>query len=355
MATTARPTAAPEVYDDATDRRRPSRLRRIGRRVGRLLAGLIVLALVAALVQAVLERRDSAAHPAPGEHVSLPDGRRLHLHVTGEQHDGPTVVLLAGAGASVSAWGWVLPAVAEHATVVAYDRAGIGWSDPSEAPTDPDAVVADLRAALAARGLPGPYVLAGHSLGAHHARAFVERRPDEVAGIVLIDPAHVGASEVMGMTMESMGPFFALMRALARFGGLRVYRAMEAEMHGLPQPERAQALAQFRSTGYWRAFRPEMVTLDQVGATLPEAPGVLGDIPVHVLIATGGAADAAQQRQLNDLAALREDLADLSTRGQTTTLPDATHVTIVTEREHAAVVADAIVDILPATPRAAGP
>jgi pimeloyl-ACP methyl ester carboxylesterase len=324
----------------------PGWLRRWGRRIGRALAGLLVLALVGAGTQTVLERRATAAHPPPGDLVTLPDGRALHVQIAGEEHDGPTVLLMSGAGAPVAAWGWVLPAIAEHARVVAYDRAGIGWSDKSDTPTDLDAVIGDLRAALDARGIPGPYVLAGHSLGGHHARAFAERHPDEVAGIVLIDPSHVGAAAVMEMDAASMRPMFTAISWLARIGGLRVWRGMEAEFHSLPQPHRDAAIAQFRSAGYWTAFTPEMADLDVVGNQLTDSPGVFGDTPLHVLIATAGATSADQQRQFDQLAELREDLALLSTSGITTTLPDATHVSIVTERRHAAVVADATITIV---------
>ena len=39
-------------------------------------------------------------------------------------------------------------------------------------------------------GLPGPFVVVGQSLGAMYARVFARQYPDEVAGLVLVDPAH---------------------------------------------------------------------------------------------------------------------------------------------------------------------
>ena len=324
----------------------PPRTPRWQRRAVRVIVVLTALALAGAGLQTLAERRHAAAHPAPGEHVGLADGRRLHVQVAGEKHDGPTVLLLGGAGASVSAWGWLLPAVAEHATVVAYDRAGLGWSDPSDAGTGADAVLADLRQALEIRGLDGPYVLVGHSLGGHYARAFAAAHPDEVSGLVLVDPSHEDQAKALGMSSASAAPMFTALRELTRLGLTRLYLppSFTHDLTYLPQPERDQALGQMLAVGYWRTFGAEMAGLDDVGASLPTGRGAVGDIPLHVLIATGGATSENQQEQVGIAAELRRTMEELSSTGRTTVLPDASHVSIVTERAHAEIIADAIVE-----------
>ena len=342
-ATTTTPTPDPTRTPGATRRSWP---RRLGRTALWVIAILTVLALVGAAVQAVAQRRDAAAHPPPGELVTLPDGRQLHLQVAGEAHDGPIVVFEGGAGASSAAWGWIAPTVAEHATVVTYDRAGLGWSDTSPHEPSTDATLADLRDALDARGLPGPYLLVGHSLGAHYVREFAAAHPDEVAGMVLVDPSHEGASEVMGMTSDQMWPTVAGLRAATRLGLLRLYNPFAAEIEALPQPHRDQALTQIVSTRYARTFGAEMLALDTIGATLPTGEGVLADIPLRVLIARGGATNPDQRRQVDDLAELRAHMAAMSTDGQTITLHDASHVSIITDQQHAATVTDTIIELL---------
>ena len=342
-ATATTPATDPTRTPGSTRRSWP---RRLGRAVLRVVATMAALALAGATFQAVAERRDAAAHPPPGELVTLPDGRQLHLQVAGEAHDGPTVILEGGAGASSAAWGWIAPAVAEHATIVAYDRAGLGWSDDSPHEPSTDTTVADLRDALDARGLSGPYLLVGHSLGAHYVRGFAAAHPDEVAGMVLVDPSHEGASEVMGMTSDQMWPMFTGIRAAARLGLLRLYNPFAAEIEPLPQPHRDQALAQMVSTRYARTFGAEMLALDTIGATLPTGEGVLADIPLRVLIARGGATTPDQQRQVDDMAALRGDMEQMSSHGQTITLDDASHVSIITDPQHAPTVTDTIIDLL---------
>jgi pimeloyl-ACP methyl ester carboxylesterase len=98
-------------------------------------------------------------------------------------------VLDAGLGEPGSlAWAGVLPAVAARTRVIAYDRAGLGASDPVT-PLTADGEISDLTALLSDAG-DGPCVLAGHSWGGLLAQLVAFSRPDLVAGLVLVDPAH---------------------------------------------------------------------------------------------------------------------------------------------------------------------
>ena len=71
-----------------------------------------------------------------------------------------------------------------------YDRAGTGWSDRVELPRSSAEVTDELRNLLRAAGVPAPYLLVGHSLGGLYARHYAQRFPGEVAGLLLLDPAH---------------------------------------------------------------------------------------------------------------------------------------------------------------------
>jgi pimeloyl-ACP methyl ester carboxylesterase len=86
--------------------------------------------------------------------------------------------------------------VAGVTRVCGYDRpdAPASHSDPTPIRTAQE-VVDDLRALLAAAGEPGPYVLVGHSLGGLYVQLFAYRHPDEVAGLVLVDPTPEGFAE----------------------------------------------------------------------------------------------------------------------------------------------------------------
>ncbi len=70
---------------------------------------------------------------------------------------------------------------------IAYDRAGLGFSDPGPAPRDGAAIVSDLEAMLKAMGEPGPFVMVGHSMAGLLLRVFTPRNRERVLGVVLVD------------------------------------------------------------------------------------------------------------------------------------------------------------------------
>lgn len=108
-----------------------------------------------------------------------------------EAGDGDTTVVFeAGFGDDWTPWDEVAATVAEHARVFAYSRPGYGDSDATSTPRDPATIVEDLRALLAARGHAPPYVLVGHSFGGTYMELFAKAHPEEVVGLVLVDPRH---------------------------------------------------------------------------------------------------------------------------------------------------------------------
>jgi pimeloyl-ACP methyl ester carboxylesterase len=101
----------------------------------------------------------------------------------------PAVVLEAGMNNGAASWERVMPLLAPHVRVAAYDRAGIGGSAPAPGLVTIDRQIDDL--AWVITGLKaGPCVLAGHSWGGALVQLLAFRRPDLVAGLVLVDPGH---------------------------------------------------------------------------------------------------------------------------------------------------------------------
>lgn len=125
--------------------------------------------------------------PPPGRLVDV-GGYRLHLHCTGT--GAPTVVLASGASSFAIDWALVQPEAARTNRVCAYDRAGMGWSDSTGLVATADRSVTELHALLSAAGERPPYVLVGASLAGIHVRLYQLRYRDEVAGLILVDPAH---------------------------------------------------------------------------------------------------------------------------------------------------------------------
>src|SRR5207249_11399598 len=85
-------------------------------------------------------------------------------------------------------WTLVQAELARTHRVCSYDRAGSGFSDPATGGRG-GGVPADLHAALQAAGEKPPYVMVGASLGGIYVRLYQAQYPDEVVGLVLVDPA----------------------------------------------------------------------------------------------------------------------------------------------------------------------
>lgn len=116
------------------------------------------------------------------------EGHQLYLHCLGTGR--PTVIFEAGFSDTGETWSAVQAEVAESTRACAYDRAGLGRSDPGlESPTSLQ-VVYQLHQLLDRAGLQGPYVLVGHSLGGQYMRVYTGLYPEEVAGLVLVDSSH---------------------------------------------------------------------------------------------------------------------------------------------------------------------
>lgn len=113
-------------------------------------------------------------------------GRRLNIICTGT--GSPTVILEAGLVADSTAWRLVQPAISRTTRVCSYDRAGLGFSDPAASPRDAAAIVGDLHALLRRAEIGPPYVLVGWSSGGLYTRLYQYRYPNEVVGLVEVDP-----------------------------------------------------------------------------------------------------------------------------------------------------------------------
>jgi pimeloyl-ACP methyl ester carboxylesterase len=296
-----------------------------------MFAVLVVLTLILAgyLYQTLTDKRDRQRFPAPGRLIDV-GGHRLHLHLLGAG-PGPTVVIETGAGATASSWAPWQEAIAAFAPVVLYDRAGYGDSDPATSPRTGERVVSELHMALQAAGIPGPYVLVGHSLGGMYVRLFAARYPDDVAGLVLVDARHEAVSSrqpaAMTRLMQQVTRFQGLVRFLAHIGVMRLGLTLAlgqldggtGTLKALPAPQRDRIIWQMSQPGIAAASHLEMEHLTDMEAQLSRA-GDLGDRPLAVLSAAklqaGGlkAQDLALFKQL--WAETQAELAKLSTRAE---------------------------------------
>src|SRR5580658_551011 len=126
-------------------------------------------------------------------------GRRFALDRRGS--GGPSVVFLPGAGLIGLDFLNIHEAIARVTTSVVYDRAGTGWSDAIRLPRSAADAAEELRALLEVAGVPPPYILVGHSLGGAYIRRFAQLFPQDVAGLLFLDPAHEGYATMPGLSL----------------------------------------------------------------------------------------------------------------------------------------------------------
>jgi pimeloyl-ACP methyl ester carboxylesterase len=268
-------------------------------------------------------------------------GHRLHLNCTGS--GSPTVVLQPGAGEFSSNMGWIAPAVARNTRVCVYDRAGRGWSETADSPQDGLQIAADLHALLQRAGVPGPYVLAGHSFGGLYVLDYAARYPGDVAGMVVVDGTDF-TSTAPGRTASSVASSYnglrrvsALLSTSARLGLARVYAPVEAG--GLPPRSRDEVRANIARAPSLSSTIEEYV---QSNASGEEAAALrnFGDKPLVVL--TAGVGNDAKH------SAAQNHLATLSTNSAHRTLENAAHEDLVAVEGSAAATTRAILDVVQA-------
>jgi len=290
--------------------------------------------------ETVGEATDPNALPATGRLIDV-GGHRLYLSCVGS--GSPTVVLEPGGGGTSSQLGWITPAVARSTRVCVYDRAGRGWSETSDSPQDGAQIATDLHTLLHRGGVPGPYVLAGHSFGGLYVRIFAAHYPDEVAGLVLVDstaskePAKsVVPSSGDGSSGHPVGRVSVLASLSARVGLARLVGQLD--WGTLPPDSRDDVRADTAQASWLRSTVDEYLW---AGASAREAASLrdFADKPLFVLTAGEHPASwiAAQNKTLT-----------LSTNSVQEIVAGATHTDLILEEKYAETTARAILAVVDA-------
>ena len=125
------------------------------------------------------------SRPSSDQMVSI-GSHRLQMHLEG--NGAPAVVIDAGITDQLDKLRPLQERLARVTRVITYNRAGYGQSEPGPLPRHSGREAEELKALLEKASVPGPYVLVGHSLGALNMQVFASKYPDDVAGMVLLDP-----------------------------------------------------------------------------------------------------------------------------------------------------------------------
>jgi pimeloyl-ACP methyl ester carboxylesterase len=101
----------------------------------------------------------------------------------------PVLVLENGMGMGLGNWNTLMDSLAVVAPVFLYDRQGVEQSDRVFQLPTPEKIAGNLKLLLNELKIEPPYVLVGHSMGGVYVRAYAGYYPDDVAGLVFVDPA----------------------------------------------------------------------------------------------------------------------------------------------------------------------
>jgi pimeloyl-ACP methyl ester carboxylesterase len=268
-----------------------------------VIATLLVFA-VGGAIATVSAANGLGASAQTGRMIDV-SGRRLYIECSGT--GSPVVVLQSGLLESSAYWGRIAPAVAASTTVCAYDRASHGRSDEAGS-QDGIALATDLHTLLERAGVPGPYVLVGHSSGGPYVRVFAARYPDQIAGMVLLDAQPADAFSAL----PDYPAFYQNYRRVATLSPSLARIGLLGPILGLPADQSTPAAA--------RGARDEVFALP---AALQQALAFtsLGDRPLIVVTAGSGQQTGWLEAQ--------DRLPGLSTNSSHRVLPAATHTSII--------------------------
>ena len=190
---------------------------------------LIAVTLIAmAIYQTICSRSDARKFPPPGRIVTIAGngGQENRLLVLEMGAGRPAVVLESGISTTSLNWSLLQPMLASFATTCSYDRAGLGWSDSDGGPRTIERIAEGLHSLVRAINLPTPYILVAHSFGGYIARFYASRYPEEIAGVVLVDPLTPEEwslpTKAQRKTLRMASRYARLGRVLATVGVARI-------------------------------------------------------------------------------------------------------------------------------------
>jgi len=270
-----------------------------------------VLAATGFFYQFFGARHDRRLYSSLGRWIDIGDGLKLYVMAKGA--GGPTVLFESGIAATNLNWFHVQEIVSRFTSTASYDRGGLGWSSPNRTGRTPGNIAQELHAMLEGAGIEPPYILVGHSFGGLVMRRFALLYPEDVAGVLLVDPMRCEEwpplnpgrqSEVdRGKKLSGIAiPIarFGLARLavmsllfssgkvagrLARVGGTNaqhVLRRVKDEVDKMPREVRPIVAAHWSSPGFYAGMRSHLMAVpDTVREMLDAEP--IHRIPVVVL------------------------------------------------------------------------
>jgi pimeloyl-ACP methyl ester carboxylesterase len=265
----------------------------------KLAIGLAALIGTGSLYQKIETQRDLIKYPPIGKMVNV-GTHAMHIIETGEKkcQTDPTIIFDGGLANPALDWSLVQPEVAAFARVCSYDRSGYGWSEASPAERTSSNMVEELHTLLHNGGIEPPYILVGHSFGGINVQLFAHMYPEEVAGLLLVEPAHEDQIEEtpqpIAMAMYVLEKGLKVAAWIAPCGIIRLcYQRLFADAakrallaQSFPASILDARIASFCTTKHIREMYQELHNLTKNFSAFKSTPRCYGNIPLVVLSAS---------------------------------------------------------------------
>jgi pimeloyl-ACP methyl ester carboxylesterase len=272
---------------------------------------LAVIVAAGMLYQMLGSRRDARLYASAGRWITIGRGARLYVLEAGVGE--PTVLFEAGIGATNLNWRRIQESVAQFTGTASYDRGGLGWSSPCRTARTPGNIVAELHEMLQRGGIKPPYILVGHSFGGLVMRRYALSYPEEVAGMVLVDPmrceewpplnqakkselergrrlirfaspiARCGLTRLAVTSLFSRtGKLSGQLAGAAGPGGRHVLRRITTEVGKMPREVWPVVAAQWSRPGFYAGMRKHIESIPDTVREMHDAEPIR-EIPVTIL------------------------------------------------------------------------
>jgi len=272
---------------------------------------LLLLLAAGVIYQRIGSRLDRDRYTEGGRWVNIQPGSGLYIVEKGV--GGPTVVFEAGISASHLNWRHIQDQVSQFAHTASYDRLGLGWSSRARTARTPANIAKELHRLLEAAGLKPPFLLVAHSFGGLVVRRYALAYPDQVAGVVLVDPmrceewppldsgkqsqvdrgkrliryaspiAHCGLARLaVTSAFRRSGKFSNQLAGAAGSGAQHVLGRIKAEVGKMPREVWPIVAAHWSRPGFYSGMR---MYLDSISDTVIEMDSAepIRDIPIMLL------------------------------------------------------------------------
>ena len=282
---------------------------------------LIIAAVGGRIYQVMSEKADMARFPPPGELVNV-DGHLMHIQCLGE--GSPTVIIEQGLQGVSSAWEDITKQISTFTRVCAYDRVGLGYSEPIGHQTRSTEVANILHKLLEGAGIDDELVLVGWSAGGVYIREYHRLYPKNTRAMLLVDSSHEQQqTRLRPLSEGGSTATLEIARYLAPIGLLRLSGLVRQQIENSPVPDdlKPRLIALYHQSHVAQTVLNESESFTQdTQSDSPPAP--VGDLPLIVLT-RGTNVETEEEQAIRDQ--MQRELVELSTNGKQIMAADSGH------------------------------